>query len=106
MTEGTVLVEPDDPPPAVFQMLEGELRLETDRGVTVVAPGMTFGLVETLSGGAAGARAVVTRSGRALRIERDDLFALLTDNVDLMQGLFSEIIALPRKDLGVLAAQA
>ncbi len=67
---------------------------------------MTFGLVETLSGGAAAARAVVTRSGRALRIERDDLFALLTDNVDLMQGVFSQIIALPRKNLPGLAAQA
>jgi AAA family ATP:ADP antiporter len=106
MTEGTVLAEPDDPPPAVFQVLEGELRLETDRGVMVVAPGMTFGLVETLSGGAAAARAVVSRSGRALRIERDDLFALLTDNVDLMQGVFSEIIALPRKNLPGVAAQA
>ena len=106
LTEGTVLVEPDDPPPAVFQVLEGELRLETDRGGTLVAPGMTFGLVETLSGGGAAARAVVTRSGRALRIERDDLFAVLTDNVDLMQGVFSEIIALPRKNLPGLAAQA
>jgi CRP-like cAMP-binding protein len=106
VTEGTVLVEPDDPPPAVFQLLEGELRLETDRGVTVLAPGQTFGLVEALSGGAAAARAVVTQSGRVLRIERDDLFALLTDNVDLMQGVFSEIIALPRKNLPGLAAEA
>ena len=106
VTEGTVLVEPDDPPPAVFQLLEGELRLETDLGVTVLAPGQTFGLVEALSGGAAAARAVVTQSGRVLRIERDDLFALLTDNVDLMQGVFSEIIALPRKNLPGLAAEA
>ena len=67
---------------------------------------MTFGLVETLSGSAAGARAVVTKSGRALRIEHDDLFAVLTDNVDLMQGVFSEIIALPRKTLPGVAAQA
>ena len=59
-----------------------------------------------LSGGGAAARVVVTRSGRALRIERDDLFGVLTDNVDLMQGVFSEIIALPRKTLPGLAAQA
>ena len=106
MTEGTVLAEPDDPPPAVFQVLEGQLQLETHRGVAVAAPGMTFGLVETLSGGAACARAVVTKPGRALRIEHDDLFAVLTDNVDLMQGVFSEIIALPRKTLPGVAAQA
>ena len=106
MIEGTVLAEPDDPPPAVFQVLEGELQLETPRGVAVAAPGMTFGLVETLSGSAVCARAVVTKSGRALRIEHDDLFAVLTDNVDLMQGVFSEIIALPRKTLPGVAAQA
>jgi hypothetical protein len=38
----------------------------------------------------------VTQAGRALRIERDDLFAVLTDHVDLMQGVFSEILTLPR----------
>jgi AAA family ATP:ADP antiporter len=105
MTEGAVMVESDDPP-AVFQVIEGELRLETGVGVTMVAPGMTLGLVETLAGRAATGRAVVARPGRALRIERDDLFAVLTDNVDLMQGVFSEIIALPRKTLPGLAAQA
>jgi len=64
------------------------------------------GLAETLSGSAASARAVVTRSGRALRLDRDDLFAVLTDHVDLMQGVFSEVLALPRKELPVVTAQA
>jgi hypothetical protein len=41
-----------------------------------------------------------------LRLERDDLFAVLTDHVDLMQGVFSEILALPRKTLPGIAAQA
>ena len=105
MTEGTVLVERGDAP-AVFQVVDGELRLETVAGATVVLPGMTLGVADTLSGGAASARAVVTRSGRALRVERDDLFAVLTDHVDLMQGVFSEVLALPRKELPGVAAQA
>ena len=105
MTEGTVLVEPGDAP-AVIQVVDGELRLETAGGVTVVLPGMTLGVADTLSGGAASARAVVTRSGRALRVERDDLFAVLTDHIDLMQGVFSEVLALPRKELPGIAAQA
>jgi hypothetical protein len=87
-------------------VLDGELRLETARGPDLILPGRTVGLFETLSGTAASARAVVTRPGRALRIERDDLFAVLTDNVDLMQTVFSEILALPRKDLPGIAAQA
>ena len=105
MTEGTVLVEQGDPP-AVFQVVDGELRLETAGGATVVSSGMTLGVADTLSGSAASTRAVVTRSGRALRVERDDLFAVLTDHVDLMQGVFSEVLALPRKKLPGIAAQA
>jgi len=105
LTAGTVLIERSGPP-AMFQVVEGELRLETADGAAVVLPGMTVGLAETLSGSAASARAVVTRSGRALRLDRDDLFAVLTDHVDLMQGVFSEVLALPRKELPVVTAQA
>jgi ATP/ADP translocase/CRP-like cAMP-binding protein/HEAT repeat protein len=105
MTEGTVLVEQGDAP-AVFQVVDGEVRLETAGGASVVLPGMTLGVADTLSGGAASARAVVTRSGRVLRVNRDDLFAVLTDHVDLMQGVFSEVLALPRKELPGIAAQA
>jgi ATP/ADP translocase/CRP-like cAMP-binding protein/HEAT repeat protein len=105
MTKGTVLVEQGDPP-AVFQVVDGELRLETAGSATVVSSGMTLGVADTLSGSAASTRAVVTRSGRALRVERDDLFAVLTDHVDLMQGVFSEVLALPRKKLPGIAAQA
>jgi AAA family ATP:ADP antiporter len=105
MTEGTVLVE-HGAAPAVFQVVDGALRLETAGGATVVLPGMTLGVADTLSGSAASARAVVTRSGRALRIDRDDLFAVLTDHMDLMQGVFSEVMSLPRKELPGIAAQA
>jgi AAA family ATP:ADP antiporter len=105
MAEGDVMVEPDDPP-AVFQVLEGELRIEAPGGVATLTPGMTLGLVETLSGSMASVRAVVTRPGRALRVDRDDLFGVLTDDVDLMQVVFGEIIALPRKSLPEVAVQA
>ena len=105
MTEGTVLFERADPP-AVYQVVDGELRLETVAGATVVVPGMTVGVAETLSASASSARAVVTRSGRVLRVERDDLFAVLTDDIDLMQGVFSEVLALPRKKLPGIAVQA
>jgi hypothetical protein len=41
-----------------------------------------------------------------LRVDRDGLFAVLTDHIDLMQGVFSEVLALPRKELPGIAAQA
>ena len=105
ITEGAVLVDRDNAP-ALYQLLDGELRLETTEGATLVSPGMTVGLAETLAGEGASARAVVTRSGRALRVERDDLFAVMTDHVDLMQGIVSETLVLPRKKLLGIALQA
>jgi hypothetical protein len=41
-----------------------------------------------------GWRATVSKDGRALRLERDELFSVLADHVDLMQGLFSGVLAL------------
>ena len=39
-----------------------------------------------------GWRASVIDSGLALRIDHDELFDLLTDNVDLVQGIFSTLL--------------
>jgi AAA family ATP:ADP antiporter len=95
---GSVLFEPDDPA-AAFQIVEGEILVESPTTpVRSVGPGGTLGVAETLAGTAAACRASVRRPGRALRINRDDLFAVLTDHVDLMQGIFSEVLTLPRKD--------
>jgi hypothetical protein len=41
-----------------------------------------------------GWRATVTKEGRALRLDRDELYSVLADHVDLMQGLFAGVIAL------------
>jgi hypothetical protein len=40
----------------------------------------------------------VTRGGTALRVEREALFDLLADHVDLLQGLFT---ALQRRQMAV-----
>ncbi len=70
MTEGTVVVERDDPP-AVFQVLDGELRLETaggpTRGLTGHdhrAPGNAFGQRGLRQGGRHAVRTRLTRRAR------------------------------------------
>ena len=63
------------------------------RNVTGAA-GATIGVADTLAGTASGWRATVTRDGQALRLDRDELFAVLADHVDLMQGLFCGVLAL------------
>jgi len=50
------------------------------------------GVYETLGGLEAGGwRGHVTRAGVTLRIDREALFDLLADQIDLLQGLFSAL---------------
>jgi ATP:ADP antiporter, AAA family len=80
--------------PAIFVVLQGQVMLEYDGQPPVTAPaGATIGVADTLAGATSGWRATVLRDGRALRIDREDLFAVLADHVDLMQGLFSGALA-------------
>jgi AAA family ATP:ADP antiporter len=86
-------------PPAVYQVVQGELLLEhPGMGSMVAPPGATIGVADTLAGTASGWRATVTRDGQVLRLDRDELFSVLADHVDLMQGLFSGVLALRNTD--------
>jgi len=94
LTAGSVVFEADSPP-AAYQVLEGEVRLESpDRPSVVATKGTTFGVADTLAGTPSGWRAVAAANGRALRLDRDDLFGVMADHVDLMQSLFAEALRL------------
>ncbi|HVQ13942.1 MAG TPA: HEAT repeat domain-containing protein, partial [Vicinamibacterales bacterium] len=94
LTAGSVVFEVDSPP-AAYQILEGELRLEPPDGHPILATkGTTFGVANTLAGTPSGWKAVAAANGRALRLERDDLFGVMADHVDLMQSLFAEALRL------------
>jgi hypothetical protein len=93
LADGAVLFDADAPA-AIFQVLAGGLLIESPAlGPRIAGPGTAINVAATLAGGASGYRAVVTHAGRALRLDRDDLFAVLTDDVELMQGLFSDVLA-------------
>jgi AAA family ATP:ADP antiporter len=88
--------------PAIYQVLQGEVVLELAGSTPMTAStGATIGVADTLAGAASGWRATVTRDGSALRLDRDELFAVLADHVDLMQGLFSGALALRTADASV-----
>jgi CRP-like cAMP-binding protein len=82
-------------PSAVHIVLAGSLQLQrgSDHAATA-GSGDAIGVVETLGGGLAEARARATAPGAALRIDRDALFEVLSDRIDLMRGLFSAIESL------------
>ena len=92
LTSGSVLFTETDPP-AVYHVLTGEVRLEADAADPIVASsGSTIGVSETLAGVPLGRRATVTREGQAVRLDHDELFEVLADHIDLLQGLFSGLL--------------
>ncbi len=84
--------------PAVYHLLAGEVRIEDDgRGALVMGPGRTMFVTETLAGAIPRCRAMVTREGRALRLDHDDLFDVLADHTDLLRGVFSGVVGARRE---------
>jgi AAA family ATP:ADP antiporter len=94
LTAGNLVFDVDSPP-AAYQIIEGDLRLDSPERPPILAPkGTTFGVADTLAGTPFGWRGVATTNGRALRLDRDDLFGVMADHVDLMQSLFAEALRL------------
>jgi AAA family ATP:ADP antiporter len=92
LVEGTVLFGETENA-AIYTLLSGEVRVEAPgEAPFALDEGDTFGLYEALSGIPAGVRVTVTKSGTALRVDRRELFDLLADNIDLLQGLFSGLL--------------
>jgi CRP-like cAMP-binding protein len=82
----------DTNPPSIYYVLDGEVQVESVPGDAVlVGRGSAVGLIETLVGASLGQRIVVTHEGRALRLDRDPLFDVLADHVDLLQSLFNAV---------------
>ncbi len=92
LTSGSVLFNETDPP-ALYYVLNGEIRLDSNGASAVIASaGSTIGISETLAGVSMDRRAVVTRDGLALRLDHDELFDVLADHIDLLQGVFSAML--------------
>jgi ATP:ADP antiporter, AAA family len=96
LVAGAELVS-EDAPAAIYNIVQGEVRLESDEaGGAVAAAGTTIGVAETLAGMRARGRVVVTRDGSALQIDAGDLFGVLADRIDLLQGVFGGVLEMAR----------
>jgi CRP-like cAMP-binding protein len=77
---------------SILLLLSGEVELTGDGGSPAVAgPGRCLGINETFAGARWALTGRVTRGGKALQIERDPLFELLSERMDLLQGIFSAV---------------
>jgi hypothetical protein len=73
-------------------VVEGGLSLEAEgRPSEIAGAGSVLGVEGTLAGSPWHRRGVADRPGRVLRLGRDDLFEVLTDHTDLLQGLFCAV---------------
>ena len=78
---------------AIYVVVRGTLSVEAP-GVAplTVGHGDAVGVYETLADVRTEATVMVSEAGTALRIDGRDLFDLLADHVDLLQGLFSALL--------------
>ena len=96
MNDGSTLFTESDPS-AVWVVLSGSAVLESVSGGEVVATeaGDVVGLYDTLAGTPIGRRGRVVGAGRALRIEREDLFDLFGQCPELLRQMLRVLLRVP-----------
>jgi CRP-like cAMP-binding protein len=78
--------------PSIYALISGTVSIETRTGSTVQAgPSDVIGIYETLAGIEFEVRASVRESGVALRIDREDLFDLLSHRSALLRQVFGAL---------------
>jgi CRP-like cAMP-binding protein len=77
----------------ILMVLNGSLRIERKGGqVETADEGDVVGIYETLGGVPFAATVTVTSAGSALKLERSEVFDLLANHTDLLQGVFSGML--------------
>jgi CRP-like cAMP-binding protein len=95
----TVKLEPAKNPlhgatePSILVVLSGVVKVTREGHAAELAEeGDAIGIYETLGGVPMDVALEVTAEGLALRFDRAQLFDLLADHIDLLQGLFSGLM--------------
>ncbi len=84
--------------PSMLVVLSGAVRVEREGMPADTADtGDAIGIYETLGGVPFPVRAEVIQEGQGLRFVRSDLFDLLADHIDLLQGIFSGLLRAPTR---------
>jgi CRP-like cAMP-binding protein len=80
--------------PALWLMLSGEMELASSAANVpprTVRSGDVIGALEVMSGEPLGLAAKTTKPGIALRLDREDLFSLLSERPELLRQIFSAL---------------
>jgi ATP:ADP antiporter, AAA family len=82
--------------PSILVVLSGSVRLQRDGATEMAEAGDAMGIYETLGGVPFPVKAEVATAGQALRFGRSDVFDLLADDINLLQGIFSGLLRVPK----------
>ncbi len=94
--EGERIYAVNDPADAMFCVVKGAVGLRSDSGAERrVASRETFGANEILSDRLRGEEAWAERPTMALVIDAEDLFDLLSNNVEIVKALFRQLLRQP-----------
>lgn len=92
-----------DPPDAIYLLLEGKVRLHRNGSdIAVIGPQEAFGTWALFDEEPRVATATTLEEGRLLRVDRDEFIDLLSDNVQITQGVLR---ALTKRLRGLLGEQ-
>jgi HEAT repeat protein len=90
--EGEVIYRRNDPPDALYCVVDGRVSLVAgDGGIVTVSAGGRFGVLDILSDRSRDEDAVAAASTRVLAIEADDFFDLLSNNIEIVKALFRKL---------------
>lgn len=90
---GESIYQAADPADCMYCIIDGSVRLEeAGREASVLGATETFGVREILSGRLRGQHARAEGSLRVLKIEADDLFDLLANNIEIVKALFRRLL--------------
>ena len=89
---GDTIFSANDPSDALYAVVEGRVRRDyPDKRSLTVGPRGSFGVLGILSGRLRSAGATAETDTLALSLEADDFFDLLSNNVEIVKGLFRQL---------------
>lgn len=93
---GETVYAANDPAEALYCVVAGSVRLSSLDGATrQVEPPGTFGVEEILSDRLRSEAAVAEAETRALVIDAEDFFDLLSNNIEIVKALFRQLLQRP-----------
>jgi HEAT repeat protein len=92
MAAGEVIYRRNEPAVALYCLVDGEVAVTDERrGPVAAAQGDTIGVRDILSGQLRSGDATADGECRMLEIEAEDLFDLISDNIDIVRALFRQL---------------